>query len=90
MPETRFIEFTALSIDPRVGIFQSALETDAWLFFLSMALQMIEFHSSFHLIYEILRRTTIFYECHSVFFVVAHKWRHFWNLEFWRHFERRV
>ena len=28
MSETRFTEFPALSIDPRVGISQSALETD--------------------------------------------------------------
>ena len=29
---------------------------------------------------------TTFYERRSVSFVVAHKWRHFLNLEFWRHF----
>ena len=34
MPETRFTEFPALSVDPRVRIPQSALETDDWLFFL--------------------------------------------------------
>ena len=28
MPETRFTEFPALSIDPLVGISRSALETD--------------------------------------------------------------
>ena len=28
MPETRFTEFPALSVDPRVGIFRSASETD--------------------------------------------------------------
>ena len=28
MPETRFIEFPALSVDPRVGISRSASETD--------------------------------------------------------------
>ena len=28
MPETRFIEFPALSVDPRVGIYRSASETD--------------------------------------------------------------
>ena len=28
MPETRFTEFPALSVDPRVGISRSALETD--------------------------------------------------------------
>ena len=28
MPETRFAEFPALSVDPRVGISVSVLETD--------------------------------------------------------------
>ena len=28
MPETKFTEFPALSVDPRVGIFGSALGTD--------------------------------------------------------------
>ena len=28
MPETRFIEFPALSVDPRDGIFRSVSETD--------------------------------------------------------------
>ena len=32
MPETRFTEFAALSVDPMVGISRSALETDDWLF----------------------------------------------------------
>ena len=34
MPETRFTEFPALSVDPRVGISWSSSETDVWLFFL--------------------------------------------------------
>ena len=34
MPETRFSEFPALSVDSRVGISLSASETDDWLFFL--------------------------------------------------------
>ena len=34
MPETRFTEFPALSIDPRVVISRSASETDVLLFFL--------------------------------------------------------
>ena len=37
-------------------------------------------------IFAILRHTTTFYERHSVFCVMADKWRHFWNLEFWRSF----
>ena len=39
MPETRFTEFPALSVDPRVGISRFALETDV--FFLSMTLKFI-------------------------------------------------
>ena len=34
MPETRFIEFPAFSVNPRVGISRSASEIDDWLFFL--------------------------------------------------------
>ena len=34
MPETRLTEFPVFSVDPRVGISQSALETDDRLFFL--------------------------------------------------------
>ena len=34
MPEMRFTEFPVLSVDPRVGIFWSVLETDDGLFFL--------------------------------------------------------
>ena len=33
-PKTRFTEFSALSVDARVGISRSASETDDWLFFL--------------------------------------------------------
>ena len=35
MPETRFTEFPALSVDSRVGISWSVSETVDWLFFLS-------------------------------------------------------
>ena len=34
MPETRFTEFKALSVDPRVGISQSELETDDYFSYL--------------------------------------------------------
>ena len=34
MPETRFTEFPAVSVDPRVGISWSASVADDWLFFL--------------------------------------------------------
>ena len=36
--------------------------------------------------FDILRRTSTFSERHSVFFIVVQQERHFWNLEFWRHF----
>ena len=36
MPETRFTEFSALSVHPRVGISRSALDTDDRLFFLTI------------------------------------------------------
>ena len=48
MPETRFTEFPAFSVDPRVGTFQSASETDVGLF-LPMTLKSIKYHSSFRL-----------------------------------------
>ena len=46
MPETRFIadreiSFPALSVDPGIEISRSASETDVWLFFLSMALKIL-------------------------------------------------
>ena len=43
MPEM----FPALSIDPRVGISLSALDTYVWLFFLPMTLKIIKYYSSF-------------------------------------------
>ena len=41
MLETRFTEFPALSVDPRVGISRSASETDVRLFFLPMTLKVL-------------------------------------------------
>ena len=41
MPETRFTEFPALSVNPRVGISRSASETDVRLFFLPMTLTIV-------------------------------------------------
>ena len=48
MPETRFTEFPALSVDPRVWISRSASETDVWLLF------TYDIKNSF--IFDILRR----------------------------------
>ena len=47
MPETRLTEFPALSVDPRVGISWSAMETDDRFNFLPMTLKIIIYHSSF-------------------------------------------
>ena len=72
LPETRFTEFTALSVDLRVGIFQAASVTDD--IFLTYDIKIIKYHLSFLLfIYDILRRITTFYQRRSVFFVMAHK-----------------
>ena len=60
MPETRFTEFPALSIDPRFGISQSVLETAVKLFFLPMPLKIIIYHSSFFFIFDILHRIMTF------------------------------
>ena len=75
MPETRFTEFPALSVDPRVGISWSASETDILLFFLPITLKIIKFHSSVLLVLllEILLCITTFNALHSVFFMVANK-----------------
>ena len=62
MPVMRFTKFLALSVDQRARIPQSALETDVWLFFLNITRQSF--------IYDILLRITLFYERHSLFFVV--------------------
>ena len=43
MPETRFTEFPALSVDPRVEISRSTSETDVCEFFLPMTLTVISF-----------------------------------------------
>ena len=41
MPETRFIQFPALSVDPRVEISHSTSETNVRLFFLPMTLTFL-------------------------------------------------
>ena len=47
MPETRFTEFPALSVDPRVGVSRSTSETDVSLFFLPMTLKSVFYYPSF-------------------------------------------
>ena len=47
MPETRFTEFQALSVDPRVEISRPASETDVRFFLLSMTFKIFKYHSSF-------------------------------------------
>ena len=51
IPETRFTEFPALSVDPRVGISRPASETDVYLLFLPMILKIINNHLSFSTFY---------------------------------------
>ena len=46
MPKTRFTEFPALSVDPRLRISRSALETNVRLFVLHMTLEVGDYHSS--------------------------------------------
>ena len=59
MPETRFIEFPALPVDPRVGISRNASETDFFfIIFLTYDIydiKNISYHSSFLLVFDILR-----------------------------------
>ena len=55
MPEMRFTEFPALSIDPRVGISRSASETDDWLFFLPIIEKTIEALKRMFTIYVVWR-----------------------------------
>ena len=71
MPETRFTEFPALSVDLRVGISRSASETDDLL----LSLPIIgSFHNSF--VYYFLKRYMMANsERHSEVFVTARKER---------------
>ena len=67
MPETRFTSFPALFVDPKVGIYRSASETNVLLFSLPMTLKIIIYHSSFlSFLTFILRQTSILFERHSV------------------------
>ena len=71
MPEMRFTEFPAFSVDPRVGISRSASEMDDLLFFLPI---IGSFHKSF--VYYFLKRyMTANSERHSKVFVMAPKHR---------------
>ena len=47
MLETRFTEFPASSVNPRVGISRSASEIVVLIFYLPMKLKIIIYHSSF-------------------------------------------
>ena len=68
MLETSFSEFPALLVDPRVGI------RPMFDYFLIYDIKnyILAFVNSF--IFDILRRTTTFFECHSVFLVVVQKY----------------
>ena len=70
MPETRFIEFPALSDDPWIVIARSASETDVQLFFLNFTLRIV-IRNVFYC--DNFRRITTVTECQSVpFFLVVH------------------
>ena len=76
MPETRFTEFPAFSVDPKVEISWSASETDVQFLFLPMTSKIVIYYLSF-LSFSTLRRTTSFSEHRLVIFVVVQKLRHF-------------
>ena len=86
VPETKFTDFPALSVDPRARVSRSASETYVWLFFFTYDIKICYLSFVISFIFDILRRITTFSERHLVFFMVVQRWRHFWNLEFWRHF----
>ena len=78
MPKTRFTEFPALSVDPRVWISRSRSQPDDILFFLPMTLKLSFiirhfFHCLFFFFFDTLRRITTFSVHHSVFSVVVQK-----------------
>ena len=73
MPETRFTNFTAFSVDPRVGRdFSVYIGYRCLIIFLTYDVKDYKISFIISFIYDILRRKTAFYECDSVFFVVAH------------------
>ena len=67
MPETRLTELSALSIDPRVGIYWSAWRPKFNYFsYLKYEIQNCHIVSAIAFIFDILRRITTFSERHSV------------------------
>ena len=71
MPDTRFTESPALSIDPRVVISRSTSETDDLLFFSPI----FEQNRIISLIFYYLRCMAANSERHSQFFVTTRKYR---------------
>ena len=67
MPEMRLTSLPALYVDKRVGISQSAFDTDFSLLFLPTKIKVTIYHSSF--IFDI----TTFSEHRAVYFVVPDK-----------------
>ena len=65
MPETRFTEFLALSVDPKVEISCRCL-----IIFLTYD---IKSYDVFSIIFDILRRIMTFSDCHSMLSVVVQK-----------------
>ena len=80
MPETRFTAFLAISVGPRVGISRLHRRPIFDYFFSSMTLKIIKYFSIltsfFNFIFDIVRRISTLYDCHSLFFVLAHVTSH--------------
>ena len=70
MLETRFTEFPALSIGPRVGFLSLHWRLMTGYFFSPMTLKIIVYHSTL-LLFDILHCITIFPKRQSVFFMVT-------------------
>ena len=73
MPETRFTEFPALSVGPRVGISRSASETDVLIIFLTYDINKYYLLFVISFIFYILCRKTTFSKRRSVSRVVVYK-----------------
>ena len=71
MSKTKFTEYRALSVDPRVGISWSASKTNVRLFFLPMTLKIIIHYSSLIYFSHFKSHNDLFRM--SFCFVVVHK-----------------
>ena len=72
MPETRFTEFPALSVDARVGISRLCIRNQCLVICLTYDIEKYYLAFDISFIFDILCRITTFSERHSVFLVVPH------------------